>query len=152
MQASRRTIANHAARDDFDGPGRAAVGDGTPPIRRHRMCGQYRSHVVDRPRAARPLPVDGQAVDRSGRNRSVRRRRRYLISSPANTTGRHTPVGTLPSDEFTMSRTKPSPESIYAWLSCPECGSRDIVRGPRSADGAVEITCEACGLTGWYGL
>lgn len=29
MQASRRTIANHAARDDFDGPGRAAVGDGT---------------------------------------------------------------------------------------------------------------------------
>jgi predicted RNA-binding Zn-ribbon protein involved in translation (DUF1610 family) len=46
----------------------------------------------------------------------------------------------------------PAPQSIYAWLACPSCGSREVVRGPRHADGTVEITCEECGLTGRYGL
>jgi predicted RNA-binding Zn-ribbon protein involved in translation (DUF1610 family) len=45
-----------------------------------------------------------------------------------------------------------APESIYAWLACPSCGSREVVRGPRAADGTVEIRCEDCGLTGRYGL
>jgi predicted RNA-binding Zn-ribbon protein involved in translation (DUF1610 family) len=46
----------------------------------------------------------------------------------------------------------PAPQSIYAWLSCPACGSREVLRGPRAADGSVEISCEDCGLTGQYGL
>lgn len=46
----------------------------------------------------------------------------------------------------------PEPRSIYAWLSCPACGSREVRRGPRAADDTVEISCEDCGLTGHYGL
>ncbi|MFB6207324.1 MAG: hypothetical protein ABEJ05_12455 [Haloglomus sp.] len=46
----------------------------------------------------------------------------------------------------------PAPPSIYAWLACPSCDSREVVRGPRDADGTVEIRCEACGLTGYYEL
>jgi predicted RNA-binding Zn-ribbon protein involved in translation (DUF1610 family) len=46
----------------------------------------------------------------------------------------------------------PAPQSIYAWLACPACDSREVVRGPRNADGTVEIACEECGLSGRYGL
>ena len=38
--------------------------------------------------------------------------------------------------------------SIYKWLCCPDCDSREIIRGPRNEHGAVKIECEACGTTG----
>ncbi|WP_436902955.1 hypothetical protein [Halovenus halobia] len=43
-------------------------------------------------------------------------------------------------------------KSIYEWLSCPECGSRDVVRGPRFEDGFVELRCDDCELTAHVGL
>jgi predicted RNA-binding Zn-ribbon protein involved in translation (DUF1610 family) len=43
-------------------------------------------------------------------------------------------------------------KSIYEWLCCPQCDSRDIIRGPRNERGAVELRCENCGTTGWVGL
>ncbi|WP_336328348.1 hypothetical protein [Halovenus sp. HT40] len=43
-------------------------------------------------------------------------------------------------------------KSIYEWLSCPECGSRDVVRGPRFDDGSVELRCDDCELTARVGL
>lgn len=42
--------------------------------------------------------------------------------------------------------------SIYEWLSCPECGSRDIVRGPRFEDGSVELRCDKCEVVSRVGL
>lgn len=51
-----------------------------------------------------------------------------------------------------MAETTEAPPSIYAWLRCPNCGSADLTRGPRTADGTVEIECDDCGLTGRYGL
>ena len=43
-------------------------------------------------------------------------------------------------------------KSIYEWLSCPECGSRDVVRGPRFDDGSVELRCDECDLQTRVGL
>jgi len=42
--------------------------------------------------------------------------------------------------------------SIYDWLCCPECDSREIIRGPRTERGTVKIECGNCGTTGWLGL
>jgi len=42
--------------------------------------------------------------------------------------------------------------SIYEWLCCPTCDSREIIRGPRNERGAVKIECEDCGTTGWVAL
>ena len=49
-------------------------------------------------------------------------------------------------------RPQKQPKSIYEWLSCPNCGSRDIVRGPRFADGSVELRCEECDTASRVGL
>jgi len=42
--------------------------------------------------------------------------------------------------------------SIYEWLCCPECGSREIIRGPRFENGAVELRCEDCDVESRVGL
>ncbi len=42
--------------------------------------------------------------------------------------------------------------SIYEWLCCPDCDSRDIIRGPRNERGGVKIECGNCGTAGWVGL
>jgi len=49
-------------------------------------------------------------------------------------------------------QTEQQPKSIYAWLSCPTCGSRDVVRGPRFADGSVRLECGDCDTTSRVGL
>jgi predicted RNA-binding Zn-ribbon protein involved in translation (DUF1610 family) len=46
----------------------------------------------------------------------------------------------------------PETRSIYEWLCCPNCDSREIVRGPRNERGAVQIRCDDCGTAGWVGL
>lgn len=48
--------------------------------------------------------------------------------------------------------TKQQPISIYEWLSCPNCGSRDVVRGPRFADDSVELRCADCSTASRVGL
>jgi predicted RNA-binding Zn-ribbon protein involved in translation (DUF1610 family) len=50
------------------------------------------------------------------------------------------------------SHTEQQPKSIYEWLSCPACGSRDVVRGPRFADGSVRLWCGDCDTTSRVGL
>ena len=50
------------------------------------------------------------------------------------------------------SPTHTQPRSIYEWLSCPECESRDIIRGPRFDDNTVELRCEECGTASRVGL
>jgi predicted RNA-binding Zn-ribbon protein involved in translation (DUF1610 family) len=42
--------------------------------------------------------------------------------------------------------------SIYEWLCCPNCDSRDIIRGPRNERGAVELRCRECETSGWVAL
>ena len=42
--------------------------------------------------------------------------------------------------------------SIYEWLCCPNCDSRDIIRGPRNERGAVKLECRECGTTGRVAL
>jgi len=49
-------------------------------------------------------------------------------------------------------QTRREPKSIYEWLSCPECGSREVIRGPRFDDGSVELRCDECGLQSRVGL
>ncbi len=44
------------------------------------------------------------------------------------------------------------PTTIYEWLCCPDCDSREIVRGPRFEDGSVELRCKDCGTTSCVGL
>jgi len=48
--------------------------------------------------------------------------------------------------------TTQQPKSIYEWLSCPNCGSREVVRGPRFADDSVRLCCGECGTTSRVGL
>ena len=48
--------------------------------------------------------------------------------------------------------TESDTKSIYEWLCCPNCDSRDIIRGPRNERGAVELQCEECGTTGIVAL
>jgi len=43
-------------------------------------------------------------------------------------------------------------KSIYEWLCCPTCDSREIIRGPRNERGAVQLECEKCGTSGWVAL
>lgn len=109
-----------------------AVTPGSEPVRRGRAC-------------RRPATNSRQRTPR--------------LSHPVTAAGRPSPVEAVSCDEQIMSETSSpppdstsAPQSIYAWLSCPACGSRDVLRGPRTADGPVEITCEDCGLTGRYGL
>jgi predicted RNA-binding Zn-ribbon protein involved in translation (DUF1610 family) len=47
---------------------------------------------------------------------------------------------------------KSDTKSIYEWLCCPTCDSRDIIRGPRNERGAVKLECEKCETTGWVAL
>jgi predicted RNA-binding Zn-ribbon protein involved in translation (DUF1610 family) len=42
--------------------------------------------------------------------------------------------------------------SIYEWLACPACDSREITRGPRRESGEVKLRCDNCGTHGWVGL
>lgn len=48
--------------------------------------------------------------------------------------------------------THKQPKSIYEWLSCPNCGSRDVIRGPRFDDGSVELRCDQCDTESCVGL
>ena len=45
-----------------------------------------------------------------------------------------------------------TPQSIYEWLSCPNCDSREIIRGPRFDNGCVELRCEDCDTVSRVGL
>jgi len=50
------------------------------------------------------------------------------------------------------SSSQTQPKSIYEWLCCPTCGSRDVVRGPRFDDGSVQLRCGECDTTSRVGL
>lgn len=50
------------------------------------------------------------------------------------------------------SKSQSQPKSIYEWLSCPNCGSRDVVRGPRFDDGSVQLRCDECDTESRVGL